>query len=80
MNQAAIALFAVTLATFFNSLGYIFFKFAHLRIEKNQGKGNYLFTWQFIVGFIVIAVGAAVNVGKLDSSLSLAILSALISL
>ncbi len=46
MNQAAIALLAVTLATFINSLGYIFYKFAHIRLENNPGdKVSYVLTW-----------------------------------
>lgn len=46
MNQAAIALVAVTMATFINSLGYIFYKFAHIRMEKNRdNKGYYFLTW-----------------------------------
>ncbi len=68
MNQASIALLAVTLATFLNSLGYIFFKFAHLRVEK-QPHLHYVCTWQFLVGFSVIVVSAIINVGKLIFSM-----------
>ena len=43
MNEAAIALLAVTLATFLNSSGMVLFKLAHLKAERTQC--NYLFTW-----------------------------------
>jgi len=64
MNQAAIALIAVTIASFFNSLAYIFFKFAHNRIEREGGKGNYILTWQWLTGLFVIIFAGLVNVGK----------------
>ncbi len=68
MNQAGIALLAVTLATFINSLGYIFYKFAHLRLENNPSeKISYVFTWQFMCGFALIVLGAVINIGKLMS-------------
>ncbi|CDW72158.1 phospholipase d [Stylonychia lemnae] len=68
MNQAAIALLAVTLANFINSLGYIFFKFAHIRMERNKDNKQYYFlTWQFICGLLLIILAAAINVGKYSS-------------
>eukprot|EP00347_Sterkiella_histriomuscorum_P002196 403369096 len=66
MNQAGIALLAVTLATFINSLGYIFYKFAHLRLENNPSeKISYVFTWQFMCGFALIVLGAVINIVSL---------------
>jgi drug/metabolite transporter (DMT)-like permease len=55
----------VTLATFLNSLGFIFFKLSHLRLERNpQDKTYYFMTWQFVTGFSVIVIASAINVGK----------------
>lgn len=71
MNQAAIALLAVTFATFINSLGYIFYKFAHIRVENSKDKNlNYVFTWQFLCGFGLIVLGAIINIGKNQSMIS----------
>lgn len=62
MNSAALALVAVTIGTFLNSTGFMFFKLAHNRAEIENM--NYMKTWQFMVGFFIIAVAAIVTVGK----------------
>ena len=62
VNSAAIALTAVTLATYINSYGLILMKVALIKSESEK-KVPY-FRWQYILGFGFLILGAFIAVGK----------------
>ena len=60
--EAVIALIAVTISTFINSLGFIFIKLSIIHTEKQ--KANFLMNWRYQFAFFLLTLGAFVSVGK----------------
>lgn len=60
MNQATLALVFAVIATFANALGMILFKMAYIKAENINR--NFAFTWQYIVGFLLVVLGALLSV------------------
>ena len=67
MNSAGIALAAITVSTFINSLAYIYLKKAHIRVEK-QGFGSSNRTWESWIGITLMVIAGIINLGKLNVS------------
>jgi hypothetical protein len=66
VNSVAIALAAVTAATFINSLGFILMKLALIKAETDKSRYFFLRP-QYLVGFSFLILGALVAVGKLNN-------------